>query len=356
MLQTIASLSRLFSDSDIPFIHYRITENLFCKYFKATNLSRSDISYDAQIENLGIGIKTFQLKNNYSFEKIAEFNKLSSQLRLLGGKQLAIKVASLRNDRINMADNICNIDSRKYHIIGRQNSELIIFNSPYNKIDLDNISDIKTDKAGNSVTFNDSINEYKYYHSKSVLLKKFTVTSDNIICPVNIMRDPYLMLETLQHSEYAKFSPKQTIILPLYSESGKIRNVPLSSGLNQWNAKGRKRNPNELYISIPQYIHNTFPNFFPNTKTDFNLHLPNNSTIRAKVCQQGDKALMSNPNCALGKWILRDVMNLHEWEIATINKLDELGFDSVVLTKIDENNFAISISTDSNYSKFKTPH
>jgi hypothetical protein len=35
------------------------------------------------------------------------------------------------------------------------------------------------------------------------------------------------------------------------------------SGLNQWNARGRKRNESEVYIPIPKLIHDKFPNFFP---------------------------------------------------------------------------------------------
>ena len=41
MLALIASLSKLFSDNTIPFLDYRITENLFCKYFNAINDARS---------------------------------------------------------------------------------------------------------------------------------------------------------------------------------------------------------------------------------------------------------------------------------------------------------------------------
>ena len=77
LLELMARLSNLFSDNTIPFIHYRVTENLFCKYFKADNLSRSDTAYDAKTDSFGIGIKTFQLKNNSSLEKIAEFNAIS---------------------------------------------------------------------------------------------------------------------------------------------------------------------------------------------------------------------------------------------------------------------------------------
>ncbi len=51
LLGLMASLSNLFSDNAIPFLHYRVTENLFCKYYNAENLSRSDTAYDAKTKN-----------------------------------------------------------------------------------------------------------------------------------------------------------------------------------------------------------------------------------------------------------------------------------------------------------------
>ena len=47
MLGVIGSLSRLFSESNEPYIQYRVAENLFCKSFLAQNLSRTDCSADA---------------------------------------------------------------------------------------------------------------------------------------------------------------------------------------------------------------------------------------------------------------------------------------------------------------------
>ena len=35
------------------------------------------------------------------------------------------------------------------------------------------------------------------------------------------------------------------------------------------------------------------------------FRIPNGSYLRAKVCQDGNKALMTNPNSNLGKWLLR---------------------------------------------------
>ena len=59
MLRLMASLSRLFSESATPYLDYRLTENLFCKYYEAQNDARSCTAYDARLSSLGIGIKTF---------------------------------------------------------------------------------------------------------------------------------------------------------------------------------------------------------------------------------------------------------------------------------------------------------
>ena len=52
---------------------------------------------------------------------------------------------------------------------------------------------------------------------------------------------------------------------------------------------------------------------------------------------------MSNPNKELGKWLLRDVLHLKEGELLTMEKLNRFGFDSVIITKIDSENFKIDV-------------
>lgn len=42
---------------------------------------------------------------------------------------------------------------------------------------------------------------------------------------------------------------------------------------------------------------------------------------------------MTNPNKALSNWLLRDVLKLKEFEPASIEKLEFLGIDSVIVTK-----------------------
>ncbi|MGL5720861.1 MAG: NgoFVII family restriction endonuclease, partial [Brevinema sp.] len=129
--------------------------------------------------------------------------------------------------------------------------------------------------------------------------------------------------------------------------------APERSGLNQWNAGGRERKPNEVYIPIPAWIHRSFTGFFPPRDQNFILQLPSKKEISAKVCQDGSKALMSNPNKALGEWLLRDVLQLKEWDLLTYEYLDALGVDSVRIDKIDNNIYSINFAEVGTFDKFE---
>ena len=139
MLSLMAQLSRLFSESDVPYLDYRLAENLFCRYYKAMNDARSCTAYDARISGIGIGIKTFILNNNQSREKIAEFNKLKPTLESLHGLDLARKIGSYRNDRMRLANSTFDVNETTYHVVGRASGMLRIFNCPYEEVDIDNI-------------------------------------------------------------------------------------------------------------------------------------------------------------------------------------------------------------------------
>ena len=127
LLAATAKLSRLFSESQIPYIYYRAAENIFCRTFNADNLSRGDSAFDASYNSIGVGLKTFICEKKISTEKVAEFNKLSNQLKIFSGKELAIKLAEFRNDRINLANRLYSIDNSIYHIVARRNNELLLF-------------------------------------------------------------------------------------------------------------------------------------------------------------------------------------------------------------------------------------
>ena len=61
---------------------------------------------------------------------------------------------------------------------------------------------------------------------------------------------------------------------------------------------------------------------------------------------------MTNPNKAMSDWLLRKVFNLQEGELATIEKMNELGFDSVIIQKDDAGNYKIDKVKSDSYEKF----
>jgi hypothetical protein len=124
------------------------------------------------------------------------------------------------------------------------------------------------------------------------------------------------------------------------------------SGLNQWNSSGLKRNLGEVYIPIPAKIHKKYPDFFPSRDQEFSLQVPTLDVFTAKLCQDGAKALMTNPNKALSNWLLRKVLGLAEGELATIEKLERLGFDSVCITKTAPDFYKIDIAGFDAYEHF----
>lgn len=356
LLSAVSKLSGLFSESSVPFINYRVAENIFCRSFNANNLSRSDTAFDANYNSIGIGLKTFTCTSNNSTEKVAEFNSLSRVLANFKGRDLAIKLGEFRNDRINLANRLYDIESALYHIVARKEKELLLYETDYNTIDIANIHSVKDNKA--SLQFEDGYNFYSFNYSKSTLFRKFITPQNAFRLPIEIIEDPYtLLLELFENKDLKPATDKlikgkNFVILPLYGIKNKGKFVFEKSGLNQWNAGGRKRDAGEIYIPIPIEIHKNFPNFFPERDAHFNLTIPTGETFTAKVCQDNSKALMTAPNKAMSNWILRKILQLEEGELTTIEKLDKLGFDSVIITKTDNLNFKIDVMKTNSYYVF----
>lgn len=352
LLSAVSKLSGLFSESSIPFINYRVAENIFCKSFNAENLSRSDTAFDANYNSVGVGLKTFTCPSSNSNEKVAEFNSLSNVLKEFNGLELALKLGEFRNERIDLANRVYNIEKSLYHIVARREKELLLFETDYDYIDIENIKFIKQNTA--SLQFEDGRNLYSYNFSKSTLFRKFYIPQNAFRLPVEIIDAPYNLLLQLFNdvSSLKEIQHKEFVILPLYGYKNKEKFVFEKSGLNQWNAGGRKRDLSEIYIPIPAEIHKNFPTFFPPRDKVFNLEVPTKEVLQAKVCQDNSKALMTNPNKALSDWLLRKVLQLNEGELATIEKLNKLGFDSVIITKIDDENFKIDIMKTESYEVF----
>lgn len=357
LLSATAKLSKLFSESQVPYLYYRAAENIFCRSFDADNLSRGDSAFDANYKSTGVGLKTFICEKQNSTEKVAEFNKLSNQLKILKGEKLALKLAEYRNERIELANRLYNIENSVYHIVARKSNELLLFETDYQIIDLENINSIKETSAG--IQFNDGKNFYSYNFSKSTLFRKFEIPSNVFKFPIEIIKDPYtLLLELFEEAKGIAVATdllikgENYVVLPLYGMKEKKKYVYEKSGLNQWNAGGRKRDFGEVYIPIPAIIHQLYPNFFPTRDVEFNLKVPTGEIFKAKVCQDGSKALMTNPNKALSDWLLRKVLGLKEGDLATIELLEELGFDSVIISKDNEDNFKIDKAKSDSFEDF----
>ena len=361
LLSAVSKISGLFSESAVPYINYRVAENIFCRSFDANNLSRSDTAFDANYNTVGVGLKTFVCNGNSSNEKIAEFNSLAKVLANFKGKELAIKLSEFRNDRINLAKRNYNIENSLYHIVARKEKELKLFETDYNEIDIANIHAVKRTKS--SLQFEDGHNLYSFNFSKSTLFRRFIIPHDAFSLSIDIIEDPYALLLELYEDKILETSNNKLVrglnfvVLPLFSTRNLINNeVGTSSGINAWNAKPRtsqERRPyGEMYIPIPREIHKLFPNFFPEKDQLFNLEIPTGEVFSAKVCQQNSKALMTNPNSALEKWLLRDILQLKEGELCTIEKLNRLDIDSVIISKDSNNNFKIDIMKTGSYMEF----
>lgn len=216
----------------------------------------------------------------------------------------------------------------------------------------------------------DKYNDYSFSKSKNTLSKRFYTKNDFIIqkFEVEIIENPFDVLIKLNQAESlskvsdGKNEQLEFIILPLYStRDGK---VPEKSGLNQWNASGRARHPDEVYIPIPSWIHTTFPDFFTFSKSYypgksaknspiFDVELPNQKIMQCKVAQQGGKALMSNPNKELGHWILREVLHIKEGTLVTIEMLNEIGIDSVKISKMTDNHYILDFMETGSFEEFE---
>ncbi len=361
MLLMIGSLSYVFSEGPSTYLPYRAHENIFCKYFEADNLGRYDCSVDAKKNNIGIALKTWMGNDD---QKIAEFGRYRSQFQGLSGLELVKVIAQYRNERIRITKNIHGIDSMIYHIVKRVPGSMLILEHSFDYICVDNITIINDRGNYNNTYFTDGKNTYHFSASKNTLYMLFEnmVALDNF--EVDIIDNPFESLGNLlrvistnntaisaevQH----KADSKDQICLRLYSTgSDGIKQVYSKSGLNQWNAAGRPRNPYEVYIPYPSEDRARTSGFFPPRNKVFELVLPDGVIIPAKVCQADGKAIMSNPNRILGEWLLSKVFELSDMTLVTYEMLEKFGIDSVVFTKLSEYCFSIDFASIGTYEEF----
>lgn len=369
LLQKVGSLSRLYTSNETPYLYYRTAERIFCHALDTDDHTRSDISVDTSKDQSGIGLKTFTYTpSGSSFQKISEFNRLSTNLRELfdsNSELLIVQLANHYNRRLETAVRMIEIDRTFFHCVVRRPGAFLINEYPMDRINPENLSIIRTNidnRTGGlkTIDFEDiSTNTiYKFNTSKSTLYRKFDYQNPLYELPISIISDPFDFLDQIDLSDFGIEEPAslQRVFLPLYSRRGREIYVPEKSGLNHWNAGGRARDPDEMYIRIPISVHRNFPDFFPPRYDDFNLKLPSGRLLSVKVCQDNGKALMSNPNKALGEWLLRNVLDIPQGELLTYEDLLDIGIDSVEIRKIDDGNFEIDFKEVGTFEEFKAEH
>lgn len=358
MLTIIGNLSQLFSESDCPYLPYRVHENVFCKYFDAENLARLDCSADAKKGTLGVGLKTWTEQDD---QKVAEFGRLRTTFANLSGIELVKKIAEYRNERIRITKNLHGIDELIYHIVKRIPNAMQIAEYAFDYIDIDNIQLINNRGNENNTYFTDGNHTYHFSSSKNTLYMIFENLAILDEFDVEIMDDPYSYLMNLAQTniipivqETEPQAPtREQICLRLYTTTTNGEKFVFEkSGINQWNAGGRRRDPNEIYIPYPAEDRLRNPNFFPPRDTVFQLTLPDGTIIPAKVCQDNSKAIMSNPNKVLGEWLLRKVFELPANTIVTYEMLLMYGIDSVVFTHNGGLNYSVDFAEIGTYETF----
>lgn len=160
----------------------------------------------------------------------------------MNADKFVVKLAELRNERINFSNRTYKIEKSYYHCIARKKSSLVIFDTNYDLINIDKINIISDNDA--SIKFKDNINEYSYNYAKSTLFKKIIIPQNPKTIDIQIIDNPLDLILKI-FNEYNNFEITETkdfVILPLYScIKSKIKNenkkyVPEKSGLNQWNA------------------------------------------------------------------------------------------------------------------------
>ena len=333
-------------------------EKIFSDAFSCEDLSRSDITIDVKKDNVGIGLKTFLHHKNGSYQKVAEFNKASYLLRdIEDDLSLITTVAELRNKRMDFAISSQGLSDTLYHVITRDSHKLYLYEEEMSFIDLESIVIDNVKKY--TILFHDKNKDYSFSISKNTLMMKFLPIKDLLVgtIPVEIIDNPLDILGKIEKETTSKLiAGLDYIVLPLFSDqSGRVEE---KSGLNMWNGGGRLRNQDEVYITIPIWVHRKTKGFFPYKQASFNsesfkVKLPNGTFQDMKVTQTNGKALQSNPNKALGKWILRDILKLPSNTIVTKNMLDEIGIDSVQLTKLGNDDYKLDFLPSDSYYDFK---
>lgn len=384
-LKIFGALSGLFKDNQEganarkPYLYYRNHEQLFARVFDVEDLTRKDSAFDALANwkgnRVGIGLKTWIHTKDLTYQKVAEFNKLAPVviepiIKNGSPEEVIRKVSELRNDRIMLDKRLHGTDREVYHFITRDNDVMNIIETKYDLIDIDSLELIKSD--GKTYVFRDKLHRYKFYKSKSVLLEEFDASQGEIIekIPIEQYDDPFELIKMINIPKNKNEIINKEIYLPLYQDKKEGRVVSDCSGINIRHSKPKSKGSStprpeyEIEVRVSKWIHHVFPNFFglnaldeeqvKNSElNDFDLILPDERVLRGRIKQQNGKSLQTNPQGALGEWILKDILGLENREVVTWELLDRLGIDSLKITKLNDKEFKVTVAETGAYEKFK---
>jgi hypothetical protein len=363
----------------------------------ATDLGRADKSFDALLEDgIGVGVKTFVAGNGkYRYEKVAEFTALAraGHFRVRNRRDLVLRIASARNNRVlsNAVEYGIKMDRCVYHCLIRFPGGAIVHEEPYELINIDKLKPLTKsgtpapdwNSMGSGLYFTDGKSKYSYSVSKNVLSKRFDFDRRKNFIKLEIHPDPLTLLNrllgrtstspsaidmksiTVEREDRTMRKGIDYLVLPLYSLRDHC--VPVKSGINQWNAGGRNRKFGEAYVPIPAEVRKRFPHFFPPQDEHFDLLLPNGEVAhRAKVCQQDGKALMTENNVELGRWLISVVdPTVRPSDFAmvpggrppyTYDDLVSIGSDAVVVRKTGlgvEMKYSLEFASLGAYEEFR---
>lgn len=406
LIKAIGSLSGLFGEGTNANIHYRTVEGLFVHTTNAKDLTRKDRVFDAIVGrnfDIGVGIKTFALANSSAtskIEKVQELTKVAGrgELRRLSPKKLVHKVAEIRNKTIRSDCIQFGIDISKsiYHCLIRVGDAAYIHEEAYPIIQVDHLAPTNSNgkkrigwertNFSSTLHFTDGQHQYSFHTSKNTLSMRFNfpdlLNAKRLVMPriPNIwdVLDAQKLLMVLKSSKANQnnfslvggvFDGRPGIdfvVLPLYSNKSGTKRIEEKSGINFWNAGGRRRKYGEAYIPVPQMIHNVAPRFFPKRGTYFSLRLPDERTlVRAGLFQEGGKALMSERNNELCRWLYRVLdpdMDDNLFDRPPQRRpfiytdLMQIGSDCVIISKIrqtSDNLYSLQLGKIGDFERFQ---
>lgn len=379
-LKLFANLTYLFKENreegdEVPYLHYRIHEQLFGRVFNVKDITRKDTALDfvAQFddENIGIGLKTWVNSNkNYNSQKVAEFDTLSKQYfeKYTDKLELAKEISRRRNTRIRTDEDRYGVSKSIYHYVIREPNLIRIFETKYLPINVDKIE--LQQGFENQLIWKDleSNTVYSWNKSKSTLMQRFDVTSGNeiISLDINMAEDPFELLKKIfDDMGLENQEDDGDLILPLYLIKQGVASVPNQSGLNKWHRHDdrRKNRTNwDVEIRIPSWVHTEFSGWFfgrnfteDDSKLTFTLRFPNGRETKASINGSGGKNMQSARSKVLGQWLLKSVFGKEDsWmknpnndDVITFEELHLRGVDSIRLSKVRGIDDTISIDVAS---------